>query len=590
MRARPPVTRVDAGHLVLRTELTAADGSDLAPLEITVPRERADLLDPTATAAVPTLLLAAAARGEDLASTDRSTTPSPDGSTARPTCWRGGGTARRGRVDIEGPDAGRGHGDGMGLFFTRGVDSWSTLLDLLDGPPDGRRHPPAGRPPRRPTPSGRWRRRSSTATGTWPTSWGWSWWCWPPTSAACSTPTARGPTPHPRPGLRRPGPSAPVWGGWCSPAPTRPTSTPAPGPTPTCSPHLATASIEVVLGEPRPGPRRAPGPHPRPPPGPRAPSRCAGRARCRATAGAASSASMTMSGLLLAGDPDPQRGLRRAPRPGPRPPRSTSAPRSTTWSRGLREDLPPEHEELRRAWADAWATSHGDAPPVRWGTDDPPGLAGPGVARPRRRRPPRRHRPGRGPRAGPLGWRPGAVPLRPALADHGVVRAARRGHATRPRPWAVVESQIRDGARDGTQADLALRCQAAFGAGATLPPGDPDLGLGGPAGARAPTAWGACCARSGPGCGGARTATSSRCGWWRRWSRAASPSRSCRTGRPRPGRRPGPGPRPPGGGRATTWPPSTSRPPAWPGRLGPAVDHLLAGSADRDLIAGALGG
>jgi hypothetical protein len=45
VRARPPVTRVETGHLVVRTEIEAADGTELAPIEVRVPVAHADLFD-----------------------------------------------------------------------------------------------------------------------------------------------------------------------------------------------------------------------------------------------------------------------------------------------------------------------------------------------------------------------------------------------------------------------------------------------------------------------------------------------------------------------------------------------------------------
>jgi hypothetical protein len=133
--------------------------------------------------------------------------------------------------------------------------------------------------------------------------------------------------------------------------------------------------------------------------------------------------------------------------------------------------LPPEHEVLRRAWADVLIRTAGDEPPRRWGDDSVPGLAGPGV--PERVAAGLRATTGSpdGPTDRPLGWGPGATPLRPRLADGDAVRAALATAPDRRHPWAVVEHHVRDGRRDGAQAGLALRLHDRFGAGPTYLPG-----------------------------------------------------------------------------------------------------------------------
>ena len=71
----------------------------------------------------------------------------------------------------------------------------------------------------------------------------------------------------------------------------------------------------------------------------------------------------------------------------------------------------------------------------------------------------------------PLGWRAGAVALRPALDRHDEIRALADANPDRPHAWAVVEHHIRDEARDGHQADLALALAGHHGPGPTYLPG-----------------------------------------------------------------------------------------------------------------------
>ena len=138
MLARRPVTRVEAGHLVVRTEIEAADGTELAPLEVRVPIAQADLLDPTATPGVGPLVVLAAVRGEDLhveGPVDARMAAGAPQIMATLADWWGLPPLAVGVDDVYDTPA---DGDAVGLFFTRGVDSWSTLLDLLDEPPGDR--------------------------------------------------------------------------------------------------------------------------------------------------------------------------------------------------------------------------------------------------------------------------------------------------------------------------------------------------------------------------------------------------------------------------------------------------------------------
>ena len=111
------------------------------------------------------------------------------------------------------------------------------------------------------------------------------------------------------------------------------------------------------------------------------------------------------------------------------------------------------------------------APCPRWGDDAPTPLAGASVSQ--RVAAALRATTGQpvAPAPAPLGWRAGAVPLRPALDLHDEIRALADANPDRPHAWAVVEHHLRDGARDGHQADLALALADHHGPGPTYLPG-----------------------------------------------------------------------------------------------------------------------
>lgn len=469
MRARPPVTRVESGSLVVRTELEAADGSELPPVEVRVPIAHADLLDPTATPGAATLATIAAARGEDLVIEGPIDAVTAEGTIALGRLlsdWWGTGSTR---VEVaetyEAPAAGA----GVGLFFTRGADSWSTLLDLLAEPPPDRvthlisiHHGPpdlfrsveaeilaghrrvadelglelvVAETTARPLldPHRRWLDTSTTAL----------------VSAGLQVAT----------GLRRL-----VFSG-AHPAHIH-TRT---GADPDVLALLGTSRTEVLLGNPERW-RHQRLAHVASDPLARATLQVCWEGMTDGNCGRCRKCQLTMTALALAGDPDPTagfdvgldpevvRGLEIGPELG-------------SFLTPLIEGLGPEHEVLRRAWSDAWERSRGIASRPRWGDDAPPGLAGPGV--PERVASALWATAGQpvAPAPAPLGWRDGAVPLRPAHDRHDEIRALVGTASERTHAWAVVEHHIRDGARDGHQADLALALAAHHGPGVCYLPG-----------------------------------------------------------------------------------------------------------------------
>ncbi|CAN5612325.1 hypothetical protein BH24ACT4_BH24ACT4_12970 [soil metagenome] len=468
MRARPPSTRVDPAQLTVVTELVTADGSELPTLELTVPRAHADLLDTTATPALPALVTAAVLRGEDLEVEGSVDVTAAQGATALAGIFAEWWDLDPIRVEVASTyEAPSGPG-GVGLFFTRGVDSCSTLLDLLDEPAGDRvthllsvHH---GLGEQRPVEAEIIDGHRAVADEL------------DLSLVVLSTNVRALLDPH-RPWGDTFGPAL-VSTGLVAAAGLRrlvlagahPASVHTrTGADPDLLDAIGTGRTEVIFGNPRRD-RDARLVHLLGTPRARQTLQVCWEGMTAGNCGRCLKCQHTMAGLLLAGDADPTTGF-----DGPLDPALVRGQHLRAqlddMVRGLREDLPPEHEELRRAWADAWLTSHGDGPPVRWGTDDPPPLAGPSVAT--RVAAGLRTASGQAdhPAPVPLCWRPGAAPLRPALADHHLIRARAADHAERIRPWAVVEPHIRDARRDGHQADLALRCQDAFGPGPCYLPG-----------------------------------------------------------------------------------------------------------------------
>lgn len=452
----------------MRTDLIAADGTELAPLEVSLPSVHADLFDPTATPGVPVLVALAAARGEDL-HIDGSVDCRMAFGAAHLASWLSArwGTVET-KVEVAGTHDATSAGGGVGLVFTADVESWSTLLDLLDQPanhsvthlldvvdePD-RRAAGAG--------AGQGPRRAAEVLGV---------------GLVEITTSARPLLAALRPwadvadlalvsaglvagaGLNRLILPAPARGGASIEGPSdrdllARLSTTATGVEPTGACHPRHERIARVLGDERV----------------RSSVRVCDDGRAAGGCGRCLTCLMAMSALALAGDPDPRRGFD-APLDVARVRElHLTAADDAGLAAVLARELRPEHEELRRAWVDVVARSHDEAVLPRWGDDGPPPMAGPGV--PQRVAAALRASTGQAdaPMHRSLGWRPGSVPLRPALVDHQGVRSRATQGPRRDRPWAVVEPHIRDGRRDGAQVDLALRAHAAFGPGPCYLPG-----------------------------------------------------------------------------------------------------------------------
>ncbi|HEU5150437.1 MAG TPA: hypothetical protein VFU19_08070 [Iamia sp.] len=476
MRARRPVTRVEARHLTVRTEVEAADGTALPPLVVRVPVEHADMLDPSATPGAVALVTAAAARGEDLVvegPVDEAAVSGLVEMGRLMSDWWGTGATR---VEIEDPTAVEGRaGDGVGLFFTRGVDSTSTLLDLLDEPPGDRvthlltvyhgdpaifrevqaqrtlGHEPVARALGLPLVVLETSIRSLLDPFR----------IWGDTSGPALIATGL----QVGAGFRR----LVLSGAHSSDVHTRT------GADPDLIEAITTSRTHVVLGNPgRSRDQRVA--HLRTSPLARAHLQVCWEGFRAGNCGRCRKCQLTMASLLLAGDPDPAAGF-----DAPLDPALLGAahigPELATFAAGMIEGLPPEAEDLRRALSDAWDRSRGAIPAARWGDDAPPALAGRAaatrVAAARRAATGAPHAPA----VTPLGWRDGATPLHPAHADRAPARALAEGASDRPCPWAVVEPA----ADAGPQLDLARILTTAHGPGITYVPGtasDPTPALG----------------------------------------------------------------------------------------------------------------
>ena len=459
MRARPPVTRVEAGHLVVRTELEAADGTDLPPLEVRVPIAHADLLDPTATPGVAPLVMLAAARGEDLHVEGPVDAHMAAGAAEIMATLADRWDRPPLAVQIDDVYETPAGGDEVGLFFTRGVGSWSTLLDLLDEPPGDRvTHLVSVRP---------------ASTSSSPS---------PPAVRAEIVAAHRPVAAELGLELIEVETSAPALLGL------------HPRGTDTLAPALIGAGLQVaarmhrlvladddaLVGPLRTGRTEVVG-HPVRTRGQRV-AHLLGSPLARRTlrvcaaeatpgnCGRCGPCLVTMAELAIAGDPDPAAGFA-APVDADHVRQLTLGPEMGPFMASIIEGLPPAYEDLRRAWSDAWERASDVAPRARWGDDAPPALAGPPL--PQRVATALRATTGQpvAPAPAPLGWREGAVALRPALDLHDEIRTLADAAPGRPHAWAVVEHHIRDGARDGHQADLALALATQHGAGPTYLPG-----------------------------------------------------------------------------------------------------------------------
>jgi len=468
VRARSPVTRVEAGHLVVRTELEAADGTPLAPLEVRVPIAQADLLDPTATPGVAPLVMLAAVRGEDLhveGPVDaRMATGAPQIMAALADWWDLPPLAVR-VDDVYDTPA---DGDAVGLFFTRGVDSWSTLLDLLDEPPGDRvthlvsvrQASPITQAVQAEIVAGH--RLVAAELGLEVVE--------VESSAQALLSTHRRGIDTAAPALT--GAGLQVAGRMHRLMLTAGhpghvhTST---GVDSALIGPLRTGRTEVVAGNPERtrGQRVA---HLLDSPLARRSLQVCGTEGTAGSCGRCGPCLITMAELAIAGDPDPAAGFA-APIDPEHVRQMALGPEMGPFMAPIIEGLPPAYEELRRAWSDAWDRANDVAPRPRWGEGAPPTLAG--ASLPQRVAVALRATTGQpvAPAPAPLGWREGAVALRPALDLHDEIRALADAAPGRPHAWAVVEHHIRDGARDGHQADLALALAGHHGPGPTYLPG-----------------------------------------------------------------------------------------------------------------------
>lgn len=453
---------------MVRTEIAAADGTELAPLVVRVPTAQADLLDPTATPGVGPLVALAAVRGEDLhldGPVDAAMAAGAGQILATLADWWDLPplVVRVDEVYDTPPD-----GDAVGCFFTRGVDSWSTLLDLLEGAAGDRVTHLVSARFASATPAAveaeilaghravaaelglevvevestaqamlnpyrRWMDTVAPAlTGTG-------------LQVAARMRRLVLTTDHPAHVHRRTGVDPDLVG---------PLRT---GRTEVLAGNLARTRAERIA-------------HLAATPLARRSLQVCWEGGTAGNCGRCLKCLLTMAGLAMAGDPDPAAGFD-APIDPDAVRRLDLAPEKALLVTPIIEGLPPAYEELRRAWSDAWDHANGVAPRPRWGDDAPPPLAGPSV--PQRVAAALRATSGQAiaPAPAPLGWRGGAVPLRPALERHDEIRALAETAPARPHAWAVVEHHIRDEARDGHQADLALALAGHHGPGPTYLPG-----------------------------------------------------------------------------------------------------------------------
>lgn len=470
MRAHAPRTIIRGGVVSVRTEIDGADGEPRPALETTVSATHVDLLDTTAGPGVAALVALAVAAGEDLVIEGPVAAPIAASALEMGELLARWWERPSPRITIEDqhPARSAAHAPGVGLFFSRGADSWSTLLDLVaEGGPGGLTHLVAVR---HGTAADRAvedeiiarHRRVAAERGL---------------ELVEITTTARENMDPLRPWIDTYGPvlvsAGRVLGGGIgrlvlSSAHPASISTRS-GSDPALVAALDVDGARVTLGNPerdRIG-RLA---HLLTDPQARAELQVCWEGGTAGNCGRCRKCQLTMAGLVVAGDPDPTAGFGHH-LDATLVPAFEVGPSIADLVRPLVAGLPPEHEELRRAWADTMARGAGESPRERWGDDSPPGLSGPGV--PARVADALRATTGQpdGPAPAPLGWRPGSVPLRPRFADHDRIRAAAARAAERPRPWAVVEHHIRDGRRDGAQADLALRLGRIHGPGAVYLPG-----------------------------------------------------------------------------------------------------------------------
>ncbi len=477
MRTTAPITSVDGAMLTVRTELTFDDGTALPALEVGLPRTSAGILDPTATPALLLLAAVAAAHGEDVEVAGPADATAVDAAIALAgrlaARWSGRPgpsapsrpagaptpTVRAATTHVTPAADGR---DGVGLLFDGGVDAWAALLDSEQDGDDAVTHLVVVDATSPSTAADTVVRSGSrtvaadrglvlvevTTTA-------------PAVLAAAGAPAEAEVLGRVAAalvagaGLRR----------LLVPDPVDATLLTGPA---TDGPPSMMGAVDVVGATDLTWVERV--------------ALVAADPRARAAVRACADAStagdcgrcvpclLLQSTFTLVGDPEPRAGFvaplhLHAVRFAPLDDAHAEAVAA------LVDGLPPAHEALRRAWADAWDESQGRPTPSRWGLGGPPPLPGPDQAF--RVAAALRSTTGHpdAPMPARLGWQPGAVPLRPALADHEAVRAAATTGPDRPRAWAVIEPHVRDGRRDGEQSRLALRAQQALGPGLAYLPG-----------------------------------------------------------------------------------------------------------------------
>ncbi|QYG92124.1 hypothetical protein HC251_06500 [Iamia sp. SCSIO 61187] len=469
MRASPPAVASDGRQVVIRTALTSDRDDALAPLEVRVPAAAVDLLDPTATPGAAVLATIAAARGEDLVIEGRVDARAAAGAAALAgllSTWWGTGPVT---VEVEETITAAAPGTGVGLFFSRGVDSWSTLLDRFDAPEGERvthlvwvQHGQQPGDGAIETALGEGHRRVAAELGLELVTLS--------TSARAHLdhhrrwidlfgPVLVGTALHLGAGLR----TLVLTGDSAADVHSRT------GADPDVVRLLGREGCAVVLGNPdRSRGQRVT--HILGSPLARSTLQVCWEGRMAGNCGRCLKCLLTMTDLATAGDPDPAAGFDQ-PLDADAVRALPLGPVMAPFMEGLVGDVPPRYEDVRRAWSDAWDRAHDVEPRPRWGDHDPPGLAGPGV--PERVATALRATTGQAvaPAPAPLGWRPGAVPLRPSLTRHDEVRTLVATNPDRPCAWAVIEHHVRDGAVDGHQVALARRLATVHGDGPCYLPG-----------------------------------------------------------------------------------------------------------------------
>lgn len=470
MRLSAPRLRLEGSRLVLTASFRSDTLDPFAEVTMAVDRDLADLVDPGATPWLPLAILLGTVLGEDVvvdAPVDEAlATTAAAASLSMAGWWPYRVTRLSAPATVAAPPP----GTGVGLFFTRGVDSWSTLLDLLDAPPAERvTHLLAvsgvgGPGPGRAEADAeliRAHREVAAELGLpvidittdvrtvtdpvvdWIRAYG---------LVLASAGLVLGA------GLRR------VVQASAYPVDGHPPS----GWHPDVARHLSTGATEVVLGNPRRSRVERV-------------AHLLGHARARATlhvcwesgtsrnCGRCRKCLTTMTELLIAGDPRPADGFDGHLTPAAV--RALDQPVAPAMVGPLVDALGADQEDLRLAWQDqlrsitVGGTSRSPvaepsvplagagtavrvAAALRRATGDPDTVV-----------------------PAPIGWGHGQVPLRPPADAHPGIRAMLRRRHERAERWAVVEEHDPDRVNDAAQAALVERCEATFGSGICYLPG-----------------------------------------------------------------------------------------------------------------------